>query len=287
MKTIVITGATSGFGRLMTEEILKAGNRVIATGRNLKSRKEIFAETRKAEGDRLVEHNLDISNQAEIEGFAKFLNEQKVEVDVLINNAGYGLFGALEDLSIEQVRAQVEVNFFGGVLLTKALLPLLRKKKGRIINFSSILGFVGFPLTSLYCASKYAVGGFSEALAHELKPHGIQVCLVEPGSFRTGFRDRVQWGDEILESNGGIYSKQTENYHKLVQRLAARPNPSDPRRVAREVVRLVNLQKMPRRIRMGNDSRMTGFMRKALPESVFLKVMGSVFNKTFDEGVST
>jgi short-subunit dehydrogenase len=163
-RTIVITGATSGFGLSLVREFLKNGDKVIATGRNLTMRQEVFAAERAKYKDQLIEKNLDITSDTESLELKKYLEDQSLKIDVLINNAGHGLFGALEDLSTQQIRQQFEVNFFGLVNLTQLLLPLLIKASGKIFNFSSVFGFTGFPLSSAYCASKFAVEGFSESL---------------------------------------------------------------------------------------------------------------------------
>ena len=110
-----------------------------------------------------------------------------VKLDALVNNAGYGLFGVFEELSEDLIRKQMEVNFFGCVLLTQALLPSIRATRGVILNLSSMLGFFAPPMSSLYCASKFAIEGWSESLHFELAPHGVRVVLIEPGSFNTQF----------------------------------------------------------------------------------------------------
>src|SRR5262245_19631363 len=193
-KTILITGCSSGFGRLVIPEFLREGWHVIATMRDAANRKGIFNEELNGYRDALSLLSLDVTNEAERAAAKNFIEEKfGGKLDCLVNNAGYGLFGAVEDLSEAQIREQMEVNFFGLVLLTQMLLPQLRKASGRIINLSSVLGFTGMPMSAMYCASKFAVEGFSEGLYHELKPHGVQVALVEPGAFRTNFAEKLTW----------------------------------------------------------------------------------------------
>jgi NAD(P)-dependent dehydrogenase (short-subunit alcohol dehydrogenase family) len=139
LRIVLITGATSGFGKLMTQTFLAHGDLVVATGRNLKQRREIFEEEREKFGDRLVEFDLDVRNEHQVLEVANIIEEKFSSLDILINNAGYGLFGALEDFSNEQIKEQMDVNFYGTVLVTRSFLPLLRKKKGKIFNFSSDL----------------------------------------------------------------------------------------------------------------------------------------------------
>lgn len=193
MRMILVTGATAGFGKLIVQAFLEHGDTVIATGRSLNTRHEIFEKERAIYGNKLIELNLDVTDQNQIEEAYNFLRESYGSIDILINNAGYGLFGALEDTTDKEVRYQMEVNFFGTINVTKTFLPMLREKKGKIFNFSSVFGFMGWPLTSLYSASKYAVEGFSESLRGELAPHGVQVCLIEPGGYRTNFGSSLSW----------------------------------------------------------------------------------------------
>lgn len=286
MKTILITGATSGFGQLMTEEFLRAGDRVIATGRNLMQRQEILKPLRQQFGQNLIELDLDVTDRQQITEVTTSLTNRMGRVDALINNAGYGQFGALEDVPEEQARQQIEINFFGTVAMTQAFLPLLRTSRGRIINFSSVYGFLGFPLTSLYCASKFAVEGLSESLAHELKPHGVQVCLIEPGGFNTGFNDRLQWPEASLTA-GSPYLAQTRNYQELHKRSMKRPFPSDPRALARSVVRLTHRRTMPRRARFGIDAQITYWSRRLLPEFLFFAILRLFFKFTLEQRAKT
>lgn len=281
MKTVLITGATSGFGRLMTEDFLKSGFQVIATGRNLSQRQEILQPLVATYQDRLIQKDLDVSDPLQLKNLVQFFKKEGRTLDILINNAGYGQFGALEDVPEDQLRLQIETNFFGTVLVTQALLPLLRQSRGRIVNFSSVYGFLGFPLTSLYCASKFAVEGFSESLAHELKPHGVQVCLIEPGGFNTGFNDRLQWPTRSLETTSPYYH-QTAAYQKLHQQSADRPFPSDARSLSRSVVRLSQAKCMPRRKRFGADAQLTYWSKRLLPEFLFFGILRLFFKLTLE-----
>lgn len=210
MRTIVITGATSGFGKGLVKEFLRNGDRVIATGRNLSQRREILLDERVLAQGRLIEKDLDVTSDEQRQEFAKYCRQELGHVDILVNNAGYGVFGALEDLDEAQIRQQFEANFFGLALITQSLLPLLRHGKGRIINLSSVLGLMGMPLTSMYCASKYAVEGLTESLHYELAPYNVQVCLVEPGSFPTGFGAHLNWGAHS-QSPGSAFRRQSQN----------------------------------------------------------------------------
>ena len=141
MRKVLITGATSGFGKLLVEAFLKNGDFVIATGRSLSIRKDVFERERSSFSNNILELTMDVTNKIEVEAAVKVVEAKFGSVDILINNAGYGLFGALEDLEEEEIRYQMEVNFFGTVNVTKSFLPLLRNAKGKLFNFSSVEKF--------------------------------------------------------------------------------------------------------------------------------------------------
>ncbi len=283
MRTVVITGATSGFGKGLVKEFLAQGDRVIATGRNLSKRQEILVDERILSQGRLIEKDLDVTSAAQRLEFANYCRQELGTLDVLVNNAGYGVFGALEDLDESQLRQQFEANFFGLALVTQSLLPILRIRHGRIINLSSVLGFMGLPLTSAYCASKYAVEGLTEALRFELAPHNVQVCLVEPGSFPTGFGIHLNWGQRS-QSPSSAFRKQSQNYEKMRQGLSQETPFNNPHQVVRGIVKLSQKKRMPLRKRFGLDCQGSFWLRRLLPERVFLGLMGLLFRMTINQG---
>jgi NAD(P)-dependent dehydrogenase (short-subunit alcohol dehydrogenase family) len=181
-KTIFITGASRGFGKLWAEALLQRGDKVIATARDLSTLDDLTAKY----GDNILALQLDVNDRAA--GFAA-INKAKQHfgsIDVLINNAGYGLFGSIEETSEKEAREQMETNFFGLLWLTQAVLPVMREQgHGHIIQLSSVLGLVTLPVLGIYNASKFAVEGLSETLAAEVKGFGINVSLIEPNGFAT------------------------------------------------------------------------------------------------------
>lgn len=181
-KTIFITGASRGFGKLWAEAFLKRGDKVIATARNT----DVLNDLVQQYGDAILPLSLDVnSREASFAAVAK-AKAHFGRIDVLINNAGYGLFGAVEETSEEEARAQMETNFFGLLWLTQAVLPVMREQKGgHIIQVSSYLGLVTLPVLGLYNASKFAVEGLSETLATEVKQFGIHITLIEPNGYST------------------------------------------------------------------------------------------------------
>ncbi|RYZ86089.1 MAG: SDR family oxidoreductase, partial [Proteobacteria bacterium] len=257
---------------------LKNGDRVMATGRDLLKRRELLSDLRKQYPQTLSEYSLDVTVAAEREQLVRNLGA----LDILVNNAGYGLTGALEDLSEDQIRHQMEVNFFGTVLLTQACLPRLRESKGRIFNLSSVLGFMGLPLTSLYCASKFAIEGFSESLSLELDQHGVQVCLIQPGAFRTNFAKGLLWGARSLESRSP-YRAQSEKYEQLQKRVMSESQTSDPQEVATTIVQLSLKKKMPLRVRCGKDAQASHLAKSLIPAGLFQIASQRVFRKAFSK----
>ena len=195
-KVILITGASRGFGKIWAKAFLQRGDKVAATARNLESLKDLIQEF----GDAVLPIQLDVNDR---EACFAAVNKAKAHfgrVDVLINNAGFGLFGAIEETTEQQARAQMETNFFGLLWVTQAIIPIMRQQKGgHIIQVSSFLGLVTLPVLGLYNASKYAVNGLSETLATEVKGFGIKVSLIEPNGFSTDWSGASAFQTEPLE----------------------------------------------------------------------------------------
>jgi short-subunit dehydrogenase len=181
-KTILITGASRGFGKLWAEAFLKRGDQVILTARNTKALKELADQF----PENALAIELDVNKREDCFNVVKQAHQHFGKIDVLINNAGFGLFGAVEETSEQQARDQMETNFFGTLWTTQAVLPIMRKQQGgHIIQVSSYLGLITLPILGLYNASKFAVEGFSETLATEVKHLGINISLIEPNGYST------------------------------------------------------------------------------------------------------
>jgi NAD(P)-dependent dehydrogenase (short-subunit alcohol dehydrogenase family) len=276
MRTVLVTGATSGFGKLITQAFLNNGDRVIATGRNLHNRKDIFIQERALFNELFIEISMDVTNIEEVRKAHDEVVGRFGCLDILINNAGYGLFGALEDLKDSEIRYQMEVNFFGTVNVSKMFLPLLRKSKGKVFNFSSVFGFMGFPLTSMYCASKFAVEGLTESLRGELAPHGVQLCLIEPGGYRTNFGNSLNWSTQ----DDSFYKTQFNNYKTLHQKIAGR-KPQQPSEVSYGILKLSMRSKLPMRKVFGKDATFSHILRNLSPSFVYFGIMDIIFKKIF------
>jgi NAD(P)-dependent dehydrogenase (short-subunit alcohol dehydrogenase family) len=184
-----ITGCSSGFGRCLAEQALQRGERVVATARQLAGLSDLSS----AFGERVCPVALDVTRPDQVRGAIERAHAVFGRIDVLVNNAGYGLQGALEDITDSQTRAVFETNVFGVLDVTRAALPLLRAQgSGHIVNISSVGGRLSAPLIGIYSATKFAIEGASLALAAELAPLGIKVTLVEPGAFATRFGASLQ-----------------------------------------------------------------------------------------------
>ena len=181
-KTIFITGASKGFGKIWAEAFLKRGDKVAATARDLNALKDLVQRY----GKSILPIQLDVNNRVDCFAAIKKAAEHFGSIDVLINNAGYGLIGTIEETSEKEARDQIETNVFGLLWVTQAAIPVMRQqKRGHIIQVSSALGITTLPVLGLYNASKFAVEGLSETLASEVKGFGINVTLVEPNGFAT------------------------------------------------------------------------------------------------------
>lgn len=196
-KIILITGASRGFGKVWAKALLERGDKVAATARNLESLNDLVEQY----GDAIFPVQLDVNDSAACFAAVNKVKAHFGRIDVLINNAGFGLFGAIEETTEQQARAQMETNFFGVLWVTQAIVPIMREQKsGHIIQVSSFLGLISLPVLGLYNASKYAVNGLSETLATEVKSFGINVSLIEPNGFSTDWSGASAFQTEANEA---------------------------------------------------------------------------------------
>ena len=209
-RTWFITGASRGFGRSFTRAALAAGDRVAATARDTTTLNDLAAE----HGDAILPIELDVTDRDAAFAAVREANDRLGRLDVVVNNAGYGVSGAIEELTEQQARRQIEVNVFGALWVTQAALPILRAQgSGWIVQVSSIGGLAAFPLTGIYHASKWALEGFSETLRQEVAPFGIKVLMVEPSGFRT------DWAGSSMERAEPIDAYQSQDF--IAQRREA------------------------------------------------------------------
>jgi len=243
-RTWFITGASTGFGRLLAEEVLKAGNKAIVTARNIE---KVIDLEQKYPG-KAKAFTLDVTNYPQIASVVAQSTASYGPIDVLVNNAGYGLIGAVEEVTEDEFMPMFNTNVFGLIRVTQALLPHLRKQgSGHILNLSSISGLIGTAGWGYYNSSKFAVEGLTEALAQELAPLGIHVTAIEPGPFRTDFigRSGVEAAQRIPEYEATA-GKGREYLHSQSGK-----QPGDPLRAVHAMIAVVDSPNPPLHLILG------------------------------------
>lgn len=247
MKTWFITGASRGFGLRIAKLALEQGDNVVATARRAEAVIEALGNR-----ERLLALPLDVTNEAQAKAAAAAAVEAFGGIDVLLNNAGFGLLGAVEEASAEDVERVYRTNVFGLLNVTRAVLPVMRaQRSGRILNISSIGGYRGAAGFGVYSSTKFAVEGLSEALHAELAPLGVHVTVVEPGYFRTDFLDATS-----LTVSGGEIEDYADTAGR-VRRIAADLNhgqPGDPDKLAQVLVDFADAANPPVRLPLGSDT---------------------------------
>jgi NAD(P)-dependent dehydrogenase (short-subunit alcohol dehydrogenase family) len=275
-RRVLVTGCSSGFGKCITHRFVDAEWEVIGT-----TRCSEVQGLDESSSSRLQVLSLNIGRSDERADVVRFVQSKWSDgFDCLINNAGYGLAGPLETLTEEQIRDQMEVNFFAPTFLIRELLPLLRMRKGRIINISSVLGFVGMPMQSMYSASKFALEGLTESLYYELAKHDVQVCLVEPGGFRTNFSNNLKFASEERLVDP-LYRRHMQGYRNRLKRVMKHPG-KNPDKVADVVFQLTQRAIIPLRVRVGNDTRALYYLRKTLPQKIADRLLRGIGNQILE-----
>jgi NAD(P)-dependent dehydrogenase (short-subunit alcohol dehydrogenase family) len=247
-KVWFITGAGSGIGAGTVRAALKAGHRVVATGRNMEKLRGVFGDVA---GDSLLLERLDVTSETEVKAAVDAAVARFGCLDVLVNNAGYSLLGNFEEFTINQIERQFEPNFWGVVHMMRAVLPVMRhQRSGHIINISSVAGVVGQAAVAAYGASKFAVEGLSLAVAQEVERFGIKITVVEPGFFRTGLLDpsSVEWSTEHIEDYGpaGNIAAAWSVYDGQ--------QPNDPAALGEALVRIAEMEHPPKVFAAGSDA---------------------------------
>ena len=239
-----ITGISSGLGKALAEAVMQHGDMVIGTFRQPQQ----VADFNAANAGRGLALELDVTQPDQINRAVRQVTDQFGRVDVLVNNAGYGFAGAVEETSDAEIRAVFEANFFGAVALTQAFLPLFRQQKnGHIIQISSHSGFKGFAGFGIYGASKFALEGLSEALAAEVAPLGIRLTIVEPGPFRTNFAGAgfVQAATQLAD-----YGPTAGAFRQRMEQVNGRQE-GDPAKAAAAIIQITQLENPPLRLPLG------------------------------------
>ena len=242
-----ITGTSTGFGHLLTQELLRRGERVIATARDTSK----LVGLEKKYPDTVRTFALDVTKPAEIESVAGKAIAAFGHVDVVVNNAGYGVTGAIEEVAEDEFEPMFQTNVYGLIRTTRAFLPHLRERRsGHIINFSSIAGLIGTAGWGFYATSKFAVEGFSEALAEELKPLGVHVTVIEPGPFRTDFLGR---SGKLAAKQIPAYSETAGKARQYLQSQSGR-QAGDPQKAVEAVISVADSSEPPVHLLLGKSA---------------------------------
>jgi len=269
-KTAFVTGASAGIGEATARALLAAGYRVFAGARRL----DRMAGLAAAGATLLLK--LDLTDDASIVAAVNTIKNEARRIDVLVNNAGYGSYGALEDVPLDEGRRQFEVNVFGLARLCQLVLPMMRaQKSGKIVNVTSIGGKIWEPLGAWYHATKFAVEGLSDCLRVEAAPFGVDVIVIEPGAIRTEWAGIAR--DGLLQMSGGsAYAELAKRHARMLATADTSSLASPPEVVARTIVRAVTARRPKTRYATGGGARTILFLRKILPDRMFDRLIWRV-----------
>lgn len=277
-KIALVTGSSTGIGFETSLALARNGFYTYASMRDLDKSNKI-ADAAKSEGLPLRIIELDVNNEGSVYSAIDIISKEKNKLDVLVNNAGYGLFGSLEDLSIDEIRGLFDTNYFGIVRLIKNSLPLMRLGKGRrtIVNISSVGGRIGAPILSAYQSTKFAVEGLSESLYYELEPFGIKVVIVEPGFIKTNIMN------SSIQAKGSL--NPDSPYFQVTHKIAAyfrsmvndNPSVTSPSEVATVILEAIKSDNPKLRYLVGQDANQILAAKNQLPETEFLQMIKKQF----------
>ena len=249
-KVALVTGSSSGIGYETSLSLAREGYFTYATMRDVK-KEETIKKIAAEENLPLKVIELDVDNEDSVQNAVKTIIEEKQRIDVLVNNAGWGIWGTAEDVSIEEFKEQFETNFFSVVRMIQKVAPIMRKQgTGDIVNISSIAGRIGFPVSTAYISSKFAIEGLSESLRYELGPFGVDVIIIEPGVIKTNFFDSMKTAKKADDA----YKEITEKVISGVKMMAEMGTP--PKEVANVIIKSLKEEKPLPRYVVGNDAAM-------------------------------
>ncbi|WP_142686506.1 oxidoreductase [Chitinophaga polysaccharea] len=259
-KVWFVTGASKGLGRSLVKQLLSKGYKVAATSRNIEDLRKV------ATGDDFLPLAVDLKTESSVHAAVKETISRFGRIDVLVNNAGYGQVGSIEELSDAESRSNFDVNVFGLLNVTRSILPYMRAQQaGHILNISSIAGFTGgFPGFGIYCATKFAVDGLSESLAAEVKPFGISVTIVSPGYFRTDFLTSGSLGVPANQLDAYQSVRATQQVH---QEEINGNQPGDPEKAVAAIIDIAAVENAPLHLFLGEDAYNLAYQKIAAIES--------------------
>ena len=251
-KVVLVTGSSSGIGFETSLALARNGYHTFATMRNL-GKDEKIKQIIEKEDLSIEILELDVDSEESVNRAIKTVSEKKGRIDVLVNNAGYGMWGTVEDVSIDEFKEQFETNFFSIIRLIQKVAPIMRKQSsGNIVNISSVAGRIGFPVSPAYISSKFALEGLSESLRFELMPFGINVIIIEPGVIKTNFFDSMKMSEKSQQDS--TYKEITDKVISGVKMMAEMG--THPKEVADVVIKTLGEEKPLPRYVIGNDAMM-------------------------------
>jgi NAD(P)-dependent dehydrogenase (short-subunit alcohol dehydrogenase family) len=274
-KIAIVTGSSSGIGYATSLILARNGFYTYASARNI-NKSASLQSTADAERLPLKLIQLDVTDDRSVKAAVEEVVSEKGRIDVLVNNAGYGLFGAFEDLSVDEIKAQFETNFFGVIRVTQHVLPIMRSgiaDGGIIVNVSSVNGHVPFPVISAYVATKFALEGLSESIAYEIEPFGIKVILIEPGAIGSGFMKGSIMSNRALDPKSAYF----EFVRKVRSKISSdHENATQPEEVAKTIVQAILSEKPEFRYVVGSDAVTLMQARKNMPFSDFQQMIQKI-----------
>jgi NAD(P)-dependent dehydrogenase (short-subunit alcohol dehydrogenase family) len=276
-RTAIVTGSSSGIGLETSLLLSRNGIYTYATMRDLVKSREVFDVATK-EDLPLRTLYLDVTNKKSIQEAVDLVLKERKRIDILVNNAGYSLVGAFEQLFIDEIKEEFDTNFFGAIELMQRILPIMRKQRsGRIVNISSVAGRIGFPLSSAYVGSKFALEGLSESLMYEVDDFGIKVILIEPGVIKTNFDKNLKIGKRVSISENST-DKGTSPYVKITQKRISAFKPRfekgcSPREMADTILGAVTSAAPHFRNLVGADAHKLMYMKRIVSHEEFGKIV--------------
>jgi NAD(P)-dependent dehydrogenase (short-subunit alcohol dehydrogenase family) len=268
----IVTGSSSGIGFKTALTLARNGFYTYATMRNLEKSKNI-TEIANTEKLPLQVVQLDVNDDKSVKDAIDKIVAENKRIDLLVNNAGYGLFGSLEDISLEEIKAQFETNFFGVIRVTQQVLPVMRKQKsGTIVNVSSVGGRIGVPVLSAYQSTKFALEGLSESMSYELEPFGIRVVIIEPGFIRTNIINSSTSAKKALDPKSPYFSlmqKVKNHFKSMIENTSSSP----PEEVAKVILQAITSENPQLRYTIGDDATTLIQARMNMPDKEFKKMI--------------
>lgn len=267
---VLITGASSGIGKALAEGLAEEGLKVYGTSRHVKGEETVVSENETGGFFKLI--RLDVCDDESAKAAVEYVAKKEGQINILINNAGFGVAGPIEETTSKEAISQLDTNFFGMHRMILNTLPIMRKQnKGLIVNIGSVAGLISIPYQAMYCASKYAVEALSEALRMEVKDFGIKVTVVEPGDTKTGFPLNRQYSEDSKES---AYKNSQKSVEKMMEDELNGPGPET---VVKVVKRLIKRKNPPVRVTVGFSYKLIVFLKRLLPARLVVYVVSKLY----------